>query len=455
MKRLGFQIKLSLIFIFLLVGVLFVTTYFIYQSAITQQSEELRNKLLSQVRLASMLIDTEKLVQIKPELASQNTLIYKEIKQILDRIRNSDKIIDSVYTMIKSDKENIWIFLVDSGDKRGMSAFCGELYDVSKIPEMQMAFSLPSADKKFNADKWGVFVSGYAPLHNRLGEAKAIVGIDIKAESIRNMQLILAKKIVWVLVLGVLFSLFLGWFVAKNITNPIKKLIQGVRSVGRGNFRGRVVVNTQDELEELGDAFNKMTNLLQEAEVKLQRYYLDTIKSLARALEAKDPYTSGHSERVMRYAVSIAKRLGLSDLDIDLLVEICILHDIGKIGVPERILSKVSPLSEDEWQIIKMHPKIGEDILRHVEFLEQGLTVIRHHHERPDGMGYPDGLTGIEIPILASIVAVADAYDAMTTDRPYRKALTKEEAIKALNDNKDKQFHSKVVDEFVEYLKKK
>ncbi len=455
MRHVGFQIKLSIIFIAIIVAVLLLTSFFIYERAIGQQKEELRTKILSMAKLASMLIDVDKHSQIKAESESQNTTFYKEIQAVLNKIKRIDPVIDSVYTMVKSETKNIWIFVVDSGDKRGVTAYCGERYDVSSLPEMQLAFDRPSVDKELSRDKWGVFLSGYAPLYNKDGLAVAIIGIDVRAESIRNMQLLLARRFFGVLILGIIFSLLLGWFVSKKITEPLGKLTLFARKVGEGSFREKVVVKTGDELEELADAFNKMVAELEETQVKLQRYYLDTIKSLARALEAKDPYTRGHSERVMRYAVNIARRLQLSEKDVDLLVELCIMHDVGKIGVPEKILTKPGPLTEEEWQIVKMHPKIGEDILKHVEFLEPGLTIIRHHHERPDGKGYPDGINIDEISILVSIVAVADAFDAMTSDRPYRLARTKEEAISILKENKGKQFNSRVVDVFLDYLTEK
>lgn len=453
MKRLGFQLKLSIIFVALLLIVLATTTYFIYQRAIVQQKEELRGKILSLAKLSSMLIDADKHSQIKPEMSSQNTAFYKEIKAVLKKIRDIDPLIDSVYTMVKTEKENIWMFVVDAGDRRGVIAYCGERYDVSHLPEMQLAFEMPSVDKEPSADKWGIWLSGYAPIYNRQGEAVAIVGLDVSARSIRQLQLLLAKKFLCVLAFGIVLSLLACWFVARGITRPLLRLILGVREVERGNFEKKVDVKSNDEIQELAAAFNKMTAGLKETQEKLQRSYLNTIQSLAQALEAKDPYTRGHSERVKRYAVDIAGRLGLSSEEIRLLEDICVLHDIGKIGIPENILAKPSSLSEEEWRIIKMHPIIGEKILQHIEFLRPGLSIIRDHHERPDGKGYPNSLKMEDISLLASIVAVADAFDAMTSNRPYRKAFTKDETIAVLKQNKGSQFDSRVVDVFIDYLK--
>jgi HAMP domain-containing protein len=454
MKRFGFQFKLTIAFIILLVTLLVFSTYFTYQRTIAQQKEELRSKILGFAKLASMLIDVNRHSQIKPEAASQNTPAYKEIKTVLGKIRDIDPLIDSVYTMVKSDKENIWMFVVDSGDTRGISAYCGEPYDVSDIPEMKLAFSQPGVDKEPMVDKWGVWLSGYAPLLNQQGEAVAIVGMDVSSASIKNMQFILAKRLLWVLILGIVFSWIMSWLLTRSITSPLHKLIIVAREVEKGNFDNKVEVNSKDEIQELAVAFNLMTEGLKESQMQLHRNYLNTIKSLALALEVKDPYTHGHSERVKNYSIDVARILGLSEQDIRLLEDVCILHDIGKIGIPENILSKPGPLSKEEWVQVKMHPLIGEKILQDIDFLKPGLSIVRDHHERPDGTGYPNNLKREEIPLMASIVAVADAFDAMTSDRPYRKAHTIDEALAILKDNKGTQFDSRVVDTFIEYFAK-
>lgn len=454
MRRMSFQVKLSINFIILLIVFLIVPTYYMCQRAVILQKEDLRNKILSLAKIVSMFIDGDKHSQISLKRQSQDTVLYQEIRAVLKKIRNIDPIIDSVYTMVKTDKKNIWMFVVDSGDIKGRVAYCGESYDISRFPQMQLAFDMPSVDKELTVDKWGVWLSSYAPIYNSQGEAVAIVGLDVSAKSIRQMQMLLYKGLLVICAVGIVFSLLISWILAKNISRSLRDLIAGVREVEQGNFMQKVKVRKDGELQELADAFNKMTEGLQEAQSKLQRYYLNTIKALAQALEVKDPYTGGHAERVTRYAINIAKRLGFSDEDITLLEDICILHDIGKIGIPEKILGKPGPLTEEEWRIVKRHPTIGEEILKPIEFLRPVLSIVRDHHERPDGKGYPNGLKREEISLLAAIVAVADAFDAMTSDRPYRKAFTKDDAINILKENKDKQFNSQVVDAFIASLRR-
>jgi putative nucleotidyltransferase with HDIG domain len=175
-------------------------------------------------------------------------------------------------------------------------------------------------------------------------------------------------------------------------------------------------------------------------EERSQRLYRETLASLSNALEAKDAVTSQHTEEVVRLAVAAAAELGL-ELEAVRNVELgAVLHDIGKVRVPEAILNKPGPLDDAEWQVMRTHPEVGEGILRPIQSLQAILPIVRHHHERWDGKGYPDGLAGPAIPFGARIVAVCDAYRAMTEDRPYRAALGEEEARRELEQGIDSQF---------------
>ncbi len=453
MKKRSFQAKLTILFVSVLISLLTITMFFVLRRALIFQKAELRATILGAARWMSRSIDADKLVTIRPEQESEKTEVFKEIRTQLLKFKSFSPFIDSIYTMVKSDKENIWLFLVDSGDKRKAFARCGEAYDVSDAPDMKVAFQRPSVDRELTTDKWGIFLSSYAPIYNKDGQAVAIIAIDVRADSIKQMQFLLAMRFLFILAFGIILSIILGWFFAKSITEPINRLMLGVRELGKGNLNYKVDLHTKDELEELAGAFNKMSDDLRLEKKKLGQTYIETIKSLVRALEAKDLYTSGHSERVAAYAINIAKRLGLPEKDIKLLEEVSILHDIGKIGMPENILSKDGPLSKEEMDVVKQHPKVGEDILKPIEFLGPGLSAVSDHHERQDGTGYPRGLRVGQISIFAAIAAVADSYDAMTSDRPYRKALSKEEAIAILEKNKEKQFNRQAVDALIEYLR--
>ena len=173
------------------------------------------------------------------------------------------------------------------------------------------------------------------------------------------------------------------------------------------------------------------------------------LTTLAAAVDARDKGTSGHSERVTKYAVNTAKALGLTREDVDRLQVAGLLHDVGKLGIPEEVLLKRSSLTCGEMKLVREHAAIGKAILERVPQMDIVLPAVLHHHERWDGQGYPDGLVGEHIPMLARILAVADAYDAMTSDRPYRKALLPEEAARELRKNAGVQFDAEVVEAFL------
>lgn len=182
---------------------------------------------------------------------------------------------------------------------------------------------------------------------------------------------------------------------------------------------------------------------------RMQRAVCQSLHGLANALEAKDAYTRGHSERVGERSRSLAAALGLSPLEIETIAQAGLLHDLGKIGVPEAVLGKRGPLSEDEWSLMRRHPVLGAQIVAPFEFLAASAPLIRHHHERCDGSGYPDGLVGEAIPLGARIVAVADVYDALTSDRPYRIALGHQQAVEALGAQAGRTLDARAVAAFL------
>ena len=186
----------------------------------------------------------------------------------------------------------------------------------------------------------------------------------------------------------------------------------------------------------------------------MRHVYFETIKALSSAMEAKDKYTNGHSYRVADYAVGIAEQLGYAHAALDRIKTAAVLHDIGKIGISDNILNKPGHLEDSEYLMIQKHPEIGAKILSEVEFLGDVSKIIKYHHERFDGKGYPEGLKDAEIPMEASILAVADAYDAMTSDRPYRRAMDSQTAMNILIKESGIQFNPIVVKAFRDYLSK-
>ncbi len=212
------------------------------------------------------------------------------------------------------------------------------------------------------------------------------------------------------------------------------------------------------ELEEeniiLEKKVEERTGDLKELYKNMQSAYMATVKALAQAIDAKDHYTHSHSQNVTKYAVAIAKEMGFSQREVHTLREACQLHDLGKIGIHDYILNKSEKLTQEEWEKIRSHSLRGAEILEPLTFLDKVIILIRQHHERYDGTGYPNGLIGEKIKLGARIIAVADAFDAMISERPYRKAYSKKYAISKLKETSGTQFDPQIVKVFLEVLKK-
>jgi putative nucleotidyltransferase with HDIG domain len=245
-------------------------------------------------------------------------------------------------------------------------------------------------------------------------------------------------------------TILIGLALADRITRPIDHLVSSMATVSAGDYSRRVEVESSDEIGYLAQSFNEMTAAL-EAQIRArEEAYFRNLEALARVIDARDPYTFEHSARVAAVSQELAEGMGLSTEDLVVLRRAGLLHDIGKVGVADAILGKTGPLNDEEWAAIRRHPVIGYEMLKDVPFLQPSLDPIRHHHERWDGDGYPDKLKGTASSQLARIVTVADAFDAMTSDRPYRKSFSFEFAARALEAESGKQFDPAVVAVFTQ-----
>jgi putative nucleotidyltransferase with HDIG domain len=212
------------------------------------------------------------------------------------------------------------------------------------------------------------------------------------------------------------------------------------------HVEGRLALTgSSRELDTLTQTFNDLMSSIGEAEAQTEAAYTGAIRALAAALDARDPYTAGHSERVSVVSVAIGRQLGLAAEAVEIVRLGALLHDIGKIGIPDDVLRKPGRLTAAEYDTIKQHPVLGAIILRSVPFLARHLEIVELHHERPDGRGYPYGLRGDDIPLAARIVHVADAYDAMTSARAYRRARPAGEALRELWRCAGTEFHAEIV----------
>jgi HD-GYP domain-containing protein (c-di-GMP phosphodiesterase class II) len=248
-------------------------------------------------------------------------------------------------------------------------------------------------------------------------------------------------------------ALILGYVFAVGISTPIRALASSTRAISRGEFHERATVHGAAEISELAHTFNDMADdiesfiaQLKQAAQENRDLFLGSIRMLAAAIDEKDPYTRGHSDRVAKYSMMLGQQLGLSPEDLDRLRIASLLHDVGKIGVDDRVLKKPGSLTPEEFAIMKQHPTKGANIMRPVAQLKDMLPGIELHHEHVDGRGYPHGLKGEEIPLMARVIAVADTLDAMTTNRPYQSALELDDALRHIRKVAGTKFDLSVVD---------
>lgn len=238
-----------------------------------------------------------------------------------------------------------------------------------------------------------------------------------------------------IVVLGIIASALLASFLIK----PIRELSAGVDELKKGTAKTPLKIYSHDELGKLTSNFNEMSTTIADQQSKLNKYardleeaYVSIVKVVAAAIDARDSYTHGHSARVSQFSVMIGRAIGLSKEELDDLEVACLFHDVGKIKTPDSILLKPGKLTQFEYDEMIRHVEYGASILSKAPSLRKYIPAVKHHHERQDGKGYPDGLNSDTIPLFASIIAIADTFDAMTSTRPYRSAFTEDVALREL-----------------------
>jgi HD-GYP domain-containing protein (c-di-GMP phosphodiesterase class II) len=281
---------------------------------------------------------------------------------------------------------------------------------------------------------------GWAVVAQKTQEEAYIDITDMRRDAIRAALIAIA------------FSIFVGIWAARRLTTPLHVLTESSRTIAGGDFSHRVNLKSRTEFGELAQTFNTMSDDLEQFVDELKKaaqenrtLFLSAIQMLAGAVDEKDPYTRGHSDRVTRYSVLIATEMGLKEEDVEKIRVSAQLHDVGKIGIEDRILKKPGALTPEEFEIMKTHTTKGAAILRPVEALRDMLPGIELHHESLDGRGYPYGLKGEQIPLMPRIIMVADTFDAMTTNRPYQAAMDPEYVIRIINSLAATKFDPTVV----------
>ncbi len=327
--------------------------------------------------------------------------------------------------------------------------------DLSEIPIVQRFLAAPPQAIVTSAFELGEGedLEGMLGTHAPIGAMAWGVIVQKKLSEAYSAVAEMRSKTLRVGFLVVFLILIVGFLAAKAITSPIDNLTRTARSIAQRDFTQRADVTDRTEIGELAETFNVMAGDIQhyiadleDASNKNRQLFLESLSMIAAAVDAKDPYTKGHSGRVSQFSGLIAQQLNLDEEEVDKIRISALLHDVGKIGVEDRVLKKPGLLTDEEFGLMKRHTVIGYEIVRQVKQLSDMLPGIRWHHEALNGTGYPDGKKENEIPLMPRIIAVADTLDAITTERPYQAARDFASALEILHNHRTKKYDGRVVD---------
>ncbi len=281
-----------------------------------------------------------------------------------------------------------------------------------------------------------------------LGVMGVSLGKSFLVSATRVTRIQASLLILTTLLIIVLVGIYLSYF----ITHPIKQLVRASQKVAGGDFQVQVEPTTRDELSVLIQSFNQMVTDLSKSKTDLLDSYDHTLAGWSKALELRDKETLGHTTRVTELTIQVARHMGMSEEQIEQIRRGALLHDIGKMGIPDSILLKPGKLDEEEMAVIRLHPVYAYEMLKHIDYLRPALAIPYCHHERWDGTGYPRGLKGEEIPLEARIFTVVDVWDAVSNDRPYREAMSQEEVVEIIKSQMGTYFDPRVAEEFLELV---
>lgn len=440
--------KIFLAFFSVAALITMTVTYSLYNHMRVDHIKALSRELRNIAAVAALQVDGDALDEILyPE--QEKLPQYIDIRKKLSNIANETPDIKYIYTMRKTEKTGQFTFIVDVDPDSESAAHIGDPYDGSSLPGMTLGFDEPSADQEFSTDQWGTTLSGYAPIRNSKHEVVGIVGIDIDAEMLIVGLADFTRKIIYQSIVAIMVCAVFIFIIANSLTRRFRLINKAVDEIASGNCAITLAVDGEDAIAHLSARINKLAAILHgEREYML----LSTIEVLVNALEAKDTYTSGHSSEVEYLAVEMAQVLGLTEEEIFKVGIAATLHDIGKIGIPDELLHKQGEFTDVEWHIVKQHPSIGAAIIEGIPSLDDIVQIVMHHHERWDGRGYPQALMGTNIPFGARIIAVADSFQAMVSDRPYRKGMLLKEALAEIKHCAGSQFDPEIVDVFLKNI---
>ncbi len=378
----------------------------------------------------------------------------------------------SVVGIVPTKEEDLWkaglpiIFVVDqNGDTvfHPDPTFVSErkpLGDLKIVGEWleggkQVQSALVPFVAEYNGTKHAM-IGAYSTVNVGKNTQFGVITMQDESKALASVSEIRSQT--WIISMAfALFALVVGLIGARFMTAPLMHLVTAAQKIGAGDFTSRVDTGNRTEIGTLAETFNVMTDKIEEQIAKLAKaaeenreLFVGTVKALAAAIDGKDKYTRGHSERVSRISVAIGKRMGMEAEELETLRMSALLHDIGKIAIDDSILKKPAALTDEEFEIMKTHPQRGYKIMSQIPAMKDFLPGMYMHHEMVNGKGYPQGLTGDQIPLQAKIVSVADTFDAMTIDRPYSKGMELQAALDRLRTFVGTRYQSDVVEALIE-----
>jgi HD-GYP domain-containing protein (c-di-GMP phosphodiesterase class II) len=286
----------------------------------------------------------------------------------------------------------------------------------------------------------------------RGGKDLGVIGIALGESFLVSTSRVTRRQITFLAALAFILIIFIGINLSNYITKPILDLVSASKKVMDGDYNVNIIPSSKDELAIMANTFNKMIRNVNESRIQILESYDITLEGWARALDLRSEETKGHTDRVIGLMDKMALAMGIEGSRLTNIRRGTLLHDIGKMGIPDRILNKPGELTEEEWKIMRFHPTYAYELLKDIHFLRPALSIPYCHHERWDGKGYPRGLKGEEIPIEARIFALVDVWDAVTNDRVYRNAMSKDEAITTIKKEAGKHFDPEITEVFLKVV---
>lgn len=365
--------------------------------------------------------------------------------------------LDSLAAETKNSSQDIeYVAIRDMSDTILAHNIIAERGKPFTFPEVVQRMGSLSETQVDDVIRWGREMIEFTTPIFFAGKRVGTVSLGISKKSLAAAERDIRKSVAITVLIFLGFTLLGTLMLSSFITTPVQNLFSGVNELAGGEEFHPIPVRGNDELAELTRNFNRMAETILRQKDRLSRYageledaYVATVRVLATSIDARDPYTLGHSARVSSLACNLGQRLGFSPEEISHLEKACLFHDVGKIRTPDEILLKERRLSPREIGVMRRHPEDGAEILRMAPSLHRYIPVVRYHHEWYNGKGYPEGIKDSQIPIHAQVLAIADAYDAMTSTRPYRKSLSLDEAVEEILRYRGTQFAPELTDVFV------